>query len=66
MILSDLACIPNHKLTFKVGCSVMLMRNIDQAVGLCNETRLIIDVLGKLYIGATVIIGKKVGDKIII
>jgi hypothetical protein len=44
----------------------MLMRNIDQAVGLCNETRLIIDVLGKLYIGATVITEKNVGDKIII
>jgi ATP-dependent DNA helicase PIF1 len=44
----------------------MFMRNIDLAVGLCNETRLIIDVLGKHYIGATVITRKNVGDKIII
>jgi ATP-dependent DNA helicase PIF1 len=53
-------------LTFKVGCPVILMKNIDWAAGLCNETRLIIDVLGKYYIGVTIIIEKKVGDKIII
>lgn len=66
--LNDIKCssIPNHKLTFKVGCSVMLMRNIDQAAGLCNGTRLIIDILGINYIGATVITGKNVGDKIVI
>jgi ATP-dependent DNA helicase PIF1 len=44
----------------------MMMRNIDQSGGLCNGTRLIIDVLGKYYIGATIITGKNVGDKIII
>jgi ATP-dependent DNA helicase PIF1 len=43
-----------------------MMRNIDQSGGLCNGTRLIIDVLGKYYIGATIITGKNVGDKIII
>jgi ATP-dependent DNA helicase PIF1 len=46
--------IPNHKLRFKVGCPVMLMRNIDQATGLCHGTRLIVDNLGKNFIGATV------------
>jgi ATP-dependent DNA helicase PIF1 len=47
--LKDIRCsdIPNHKLKFKVECPVMLMRNIDQFGGLCNETRLIIDVFGK-------------------
>jgi hypothetical protein len=44
----------------------MLMRNIDQAAGLCNEVRLIMDILGKNYIGATVIPGKYLGDEIII
>jgi ATP-dependent DNA helicase PIF1 len=53
-------------LKFKVGCPVMMMRNIDQSGGLCNGTWLIIDVLGKYYIGATIITGKNVGDKIII
>ncbi|KEH17416.1 PIF1-like helicase [Medicago truncatula] len=31
------ALVPNHRLKLKVGCLVMLMRNIDQASGLCNE-----------------------------
>jgi ATP-dependent DNA helicase PIF1 len=38
--LNDIKCsgIPNHKLKFKVGCPVMMMRNIDQSGGLCNGT----------------------------
>ena len=44
----------------------MLMRNIDQAAGLCNGTRLIVDNLGKNFIGATVITGKNAGEKVII
>jgi len=41
-----------------VECPVMLMRNIDQANGLCNGTRLIVTTLGKSTIAATVITGK--------
>jgi ATP-dependent DNA helicase PIF1 len=55
--------IPNHKLRFKVGCPVMLMRNIDQATGLCNGTRLIVDNLWKNFIGATVITEKMLVKK---
>jgi ATP-dependent DNA helicase PIF1 len=47
--------IPNHRLILKVGCPVMLMRNIDQANGLCNGTRLTVTHLGKSTIVATVI-----------
>ena len=32
----------NHQLYLKAGVPVMLMRNIDQSFGLCNETRLIV------------------------
>ncbi|AES98674.2 PIF1-like helicase [Medicago truncatula] len=32
--------IPNHRLKLRVGCPIMLMRNIDQTNGLCNSTRL--------------------------
>jgi len=44
----------------------MFMRNIDQATGLCNGTMLIVDNLGKNFIRANVIIGKNVGEKVII
>ncbi|XP_024196002.1 ATP-dependent DNA helicase PIF1-like [Rosa chinensis] len=33
--------LPPHKLTFKVGASIMLLRNIDPKLGLCNGTRLL-------------------------
>jgi len=38
--------IPNHRLKLRVGFPVMLMRNIDQANGLCNGTRLTVTPLG--------------------
>ncbi|XP_057444479.1 uncharacterized protein LOC130736698 [Lotus japonicus] len=54
---------PNHKL-FVVDTQIMLLRNIDKATGLCNGTRLIVDGLGERFIGATVITGTNVKDKV--
>ncbi|XP_027905618.1 ATP-dependent DNA helicase PIF1-like [Vigna unguiculata] len=66
--LNDIKCsgIPNHKLKLKTGVPIMLLRNIDQAKGLCNGTRLQVNRLGKNVISATVITGKNIGDKIFI
>jgi ATP-dependent DNA helicase PIF1 len=36
---SDIA---NHKLEFKVGVPILLLRNLNQSIGLCNGMRLII------------------------
>ncbi|KEH31386.1 PIF1-like helicase [Medicago truncatula] len=58
--------IPNHRLKLKVGCPVMLMRNIDQVNGLCNGTRLKVTHLGKSTIVATVITGKRAGTRVFI
>ena len=44
----------------------MLLRNIDQANGLCNGTRLQVTHLGKNVIGAKVITGKNIGVQIFI
>ncbi|XP_057418166.1 uncharacterized protein LOC130712347 [Lotus japonicus] len=55
---------PNHKLLLKVGTPIMLLRNLDQAAGLCNGTRLIVNELGERFIGATVITGTNVNDKV--
>lgn len=44
----------------------MLMRNIDQANGLCNCTRLTVTHLGKSTIAATVITGKRAGTEVVI
>ncbi|KEH27743.1 PIF1-like helicase [Medicago truncatula] len=58
--------IPNHRLKLRVGCPVMLMRNIDQANGLCSGTRLTVTRLGKSTIAATVITGKRAGTRVFI
>jgi hypothetical protein len=34
--------LPPHVLKLKVGCPIMLPRNIDPANGLCNGTRLVV------------------------
>jgi ATP-dependent DNA helicase PIF1 len=38
--------IVNHKLEFKVGVPILLLRNFKQLIGLCNGTRLIVKRLG--------------------
>jgi len=52
----------NHCIKLKVGVPIMLLRNIDQANGLCNGTRLQVIHLGKNVMGVKVITGKNIGD----
>lgn len=50
-ILNSFECpgMPPHELKLKVGCVVMLLRNLHATRGLCNGTRLI--VLGVTRVG---------------
>ncbi|KAK1684710.1 hypothetical protein QYE76_045558 [Lolium multiflorum] len=56
--------IPDHQLKLKVGLPVMLLRNINQAAGLCNGTRMTITQLGNKFIEAQIITGTHVGEKV--
>jgi hypothetical protein len=38
--------ITNHELELKVGVPILLLRNLNQSIGLCNGTRLIVKRLG--------------------
>ena len=58
--------IPNHRLRLKVGLPVMLLGNINQLAGLCNETRLLVTQISKWVIKAKVITGSHVGNKVFI
>ncbi|KAL6582396.1 hypothetical protein OROMI_006410 [Orobanche minor] len=58
--------LPNHVIKLKVGCPVMLLRNIDQSAELCNGTRMIVTKLYKHVIEAAMVSGKNAGKKVFI
>ncbi|KAH1034343.1 hypothetical protein GYH30_054659 [Glycine max] len=58
--------IPNHKIRLKTNTPIMLIRNLDQAEGLCNGTRLIVSrMTNHLYVAFSRVQSKS-GLKIII
>ncbi|KAK8942878.1 hypothetical protein KSP39_PZI009132 [Platanthera zijinensis] len=58
--------LPTHKLTLKRGCPIMLLRNIDPKIGLCNGTRLICRRFGRNIIEATILVGHFKGQRVFI
>ncbi|XP_028766672.1 uncharacterized protein LOC114724484 [Neltuma alba] len=58
--------LPPHKLILKVGAPIMLLRNIDQAAGLCNGTRLIVSHLGKNVIEGVTLNGCSISQKVLL
>ncbi|XP_031116779.1 uncharacterized protein LOC116020446 [Ipomoea triloba] len=58
--------IPNHSLTLKIGSPVMLLRNIDHSMGLCNGTRLIITRLSDHVVEAKIVGGHNAGNVVLI
>ncbi|XP_019178725.1 PREDICTED: uncharacterized protein LOC109173844 [Ipomoea nil] len=64
--LNSLRCsgVPNHSLTLKVGTPVMLLRNIDHSMGLCNGTRLIVTQLGNHVIEGKIIAGNNAVSRV--
>ncbi|XP_076956429.1 uncharacterized protein LOC143631602 [Bidens hawaiensis] len=55
--------LPNHRLVLKVGVPVMLLRNIDHQIGLCNDTRLRVISLKKHVVVAEIISGGNIGTR---
>ncbi|WVZ58883.1 hypothetical protein U9M48_009106 [Paspalum notatum var. saurae] len=49
--------LPPHVLRLKINCPIILLRNIDQANGLCNGTRLIVWGFQKNAIDAEIVLG---------
>ncbi len=56
----QLSGIVNHKLELKVGVPILLLRNLNQSIGLCNGTRLIVKRLGQRVIEAEIFTGNNV------
>jgi ATP-dependent DNA helicase PIF1 len=57
-----LAGMPPHRLAFKVGIPIMLLRNLDATSGLCNGTHLIIWRLAQRLIITQIIGGAHAGN----
>jgi ATP-dependent DNA helicase PIF1 len=43
---------PQHRISLNVGAPIMLLGNINQAIGLCNSTRLMVTRLGEWVLEA--------------
>ncbi|XP_021975391.1 uncharacterized protein LOC110870521 [Helianthus annuus] len=58
--------LPPHQLELKVNTPVMLIRNINQTIGLCNGTRLLITQLLPRVIEAQIMTGTAIGHRVYI
>lgn len=58
--------VPPHKLTLKVGCPILLIRNLDSVRGLCNGTRLMVISLHSSVIEAEILVGTHKGQRVMI
>ncbi|KAG4053797.1 hypothetical protein PC123_g11065 [Phytophthora cactorum] len=58
--------IPPHKLMLKKGAPIMMMRNLNPDLGLCNGTRLRIVELKPHVIHATIVTGERQGQHVLI
>ncbi|EEY61181.1 helitron helicase-like protein [Phytophthora infestans T30-4] len=62
----NISGMPPHKLTLKVGMPIMMMRNLNPDLGLCNGTRLRIVALKPHVIHATIMTGERQGQHVLI
>jgi ATP-dependent DNA helicase PIF1 len=53
-----------HVLKLKIGCPVILLRNIDPASGLCNGTRLMVRGFQRNTVDAEIMVGDHAGKRI--
>jgi ATP-dependent DNA helicase PIF1 len=50
---------PDHSLKLKIGCPLILLRNLDPEKGLCNGTRLICRSIRRNIIEVTIATGAR-------
>nr|GEV23804.1 hypothetical protein [Tanacetum cinerariifolium] len=58
--------LPPHQLRLKIGCPIILLRNLDPANGLCNGTRLICKRFDPNVINAEIAVGQHAGVRVLL
>nr|GEW36698.1 ATP-dependent DNA helicase PIF1 [Tanacetum cinerariifolium] len=58
--------LPPHCLRLKIGCPIILIRNLDPANGLCNGTRLICKHFDPNVINAEIVAGQHAGVRVLL
>jgi ATP-dependent DNA helicase PIF1 len=58
--------LPCHKIALKSGLPFMLVRNLNQAEGLCNGTRLVVTVLSDMVVEGQIMTGTHKGKSVLI
>ena len=56
--------LPPHVLRLKIGCPVILLRNIDPANGLCNGMRLVVRSFQRNTIDTEIVLGQHDGKRV--
>lgn len=57
---------PPHRLQLKIGCAVILLRNLAPGDGLCNGTRLIVKDIQPKVLQCRIMTGSRNGDDVLI
>ncbi|GKE36573.1 ATP-dependent DNA helicase PIF1 [Tanacetum coccineum] len=58
--------LPPHYMCLKIGCPIILLRNLDPANGLCNGTRLICKRFDPNIINAKIAVGQHAGVRVLL
>ena len=56
--------LPPYVLKLKIGCPIILLRNLDPANGLCNGTRLVVRGFQRNTIDAEIVLGQHAGKRV--
>jgi len=64
--LHGLTFFPNNEIQLKIGAPVVLLRNLDPYLGLCNEVRFVVEHFGSKVLKARITTGRNIGQKLVI